>query len=199
MDATMIKKIPNYLTFGRIAAIPLFIGLMMVDSAWAAWTALIVYALACITDFFDGWLARKLDAGTPMGRFLDPIADKLLVAALLILIAWKGDRLPGVHVIPATIIMMREILVSGLREFLGPSGITVPVSRLAKWKTTVQMFALGFLIVGPVHGPTYFPYTHIHFPHMGIGWTGIWLAACITVYTGWAYMKTGVGHINNAA
>ncbi|HAU29673.1 MAG TPA: CDP-diacylglycerol--glycerol-3-phosphate 3-phosphatidyltransferase [Rhodospirillaceae bacterium] len=195
----MLKKIPNYLTFGRIAAIPLFVALMMVDASWAMWTALIVYATACITDFFDGWLARKLNAGSPLGRFLDPIADKLLVAALLILIAWNGRLDQWFSVIPATIIMMREIMVSGLREFLGPSGITIPVSRLAKWKTTVQMFALGFLIVGPKYGPDFFPYTHIPFPHMEIGLVGIWFAAILTVYTGWTYMKTGLEHMNDGA
>ncbi len=193
----MLKKIPNYLTFGRIAAIPLFVFLMMLDTYWSVWSALVVYVAACITDFFDGWLARKLDAGSPIGKFLDPIADKLLVAALIVLIAWNGRLVQWMAVVPAIIIMMREILVSGLREFLGPSGITVPVSRLAKWKTTVQMFALGFLIVGPEYGPENFPFTSIPFPHMEIGLAGIWLAAILTFYTGWNYMKTGLEHMGH--
>jgi cardiolipin synthase (CMP-forming) len=123
------------------------------------------------------------------GRFLDPIADKLLVAAILIMLAGY-DRLPGFWMIPAIVIMMREMLIAGLREFLGPHRILIPVSRLAKWKTVSQMVAIGFLIMGR-HGDVVLPHTLL------IGQIGLSIAALLTVITGWDYMVKGLAHIQH--
>jgi len=183
----MILNLPNSLTLFRIAVIPMLVGLFYVHEVWAVWAALSLYILAAITDFFDGYLARAMNQMSAFGRFLDPIADKLFVAAVLVLLA-GFDRLPGLWLIPAIIIMMREILIAGLREFLGPYKIILPVSRLAKWKTTSQMVAIGFLIVGPL-GEVILPYTLL------IGQWGLVIAAILTVVTGWDYMKTGIAHI----
>lgn len=180
-------NLPNSLTLFRIAIIPVLVGLFLTQQVWALWTALGLYTLGAITDFFDGYLARRWNQMSAFGRFLDPIADKLLIAAMLILIA-AFDRLPGMWTIPAIIIMMREMLIAGLREFLGPHRIVIPVSRLAKWKTTSQMFAMGFLIMGR-HGDEVLPHTLL------IGQIGISIAAALTIITGWDYMKKGLAHI----
>lgn len=176
----MILNLPNSLTLLRIAVIPVIVCLFYVNAVWAIWTALALYILAAVTDFFDGYLARVMNQTSAFGRFLDPIADKLLVAAVLILLAGFG-RLPDAWLIAAVVIMMRELLIAGLREFLGPHKIVVHVSRLAKWKTGLQMTAIGFLIVGP-HGDVLVPQTLL------IGQCGLVLAAVLTVVTGWSYM-----------
>lgn len=183
----MTYNIPNILTFFRIAILPLIIGLFFIPSAWAAWTALGLYTLACITDFLDGYIARKMNIVSPMGTFLDPIADKIFIASLLIVMA-GFDRLDGIWMIAAIIILSRELLVSGLREFLGPLNVKLAVSKLAKWKTTVQMIALGFLVVGN-YGDVILPYT------LEIGQIGLMIAAILTVMTGWSYLKAGLKHI----
>jgi cardiolipin synthase len=183
----MTRNIPNILTFFRIAILPIIIALFFVPEAWAAWTALGLYTLACITDFLDGYIARKMQIVSAMGTFLDPIADKIFIASLLIVMAGFG-RLDGFWLIAAIIILSRELLVSGLREFLGPMNIQLPVSKLAKWKTTVQMIALGFLVVGD-YGDVLVPYT------LEIGQYGLAIAAILTVMTGWAYLKAGLKHI----
>lgn len=180
----MVFNIPNILTMSRIAIIPLVMALFYMQTPVALWCALALFIAGGITDFFDGYLARRWNMMSAFGRFLDPIADKLLIAAMLILICAYG-RLPGLWTIPAIIIMMREMLIAGLREFLGPHRITIPVSRLAKWKTVSQMVAMGFLIMG-IHGDVVLPHTLL------IGQIGILIAAVLTVITGWDYMKKGL-------
>jgi CDP-diacylglycerol--glycerol-3-phosphate 3-phosphatidyltransferase len=182
-----MTSIPNLLTMSRIAAVPVMIAVMlMFEGATASWLAFAVYFYACVTDFFDGYVARALNEQSPLGRFLDPIADKLLVGAVLMLLAGY-DKIGGWTLLPALIILMREILVSGLREFLAELHVSVPVSRLAKWKTTIQMLALGFLIVGE-HSPEMIP-------SVMIGEFGIWAAALLTLITGYDYLRAGLKHI----
>lgn len=182
-----MQNLPNILTFFRIAILPLIIGLFFVPTAWAAWTALGLYTIACITDFFDGYLARKMQTESALGKFLDPISDKIFIASLLIVLV-GFDRIDGFWQLAAIVILARELIVSGLREFLGPMNIQLPVSKLAKWKTTVQMIALGFLVVGD-YGDVVLPYT------LEIGQWGLTLAAILTVITGWGYIKEGIKHI----
>jgi len=174
----MLTKIPNMLTIGRIAAIPLLIlALISFDAPFANWIAFSLYTVACLTDFFDGYLARVLRQQSAFGRFLDPIADKLLVASVLLALVGV-DRIQGVTVFPAAIILCREILVSGLREFLAEVRVPMPVTALAKWKTTIQMLALGFLLVGPA-GPDFWMLTTTE-----VGVIGLWGAALLTLITG---------------
>lgn len=194
----MLWNLPNILTISRIVAIPVIVALMFIAKGWAAWTALGIYTAACITDWLDGYLARLQKLESPIGKFLDPIADKLLVGALLLTMAGT-DRLTFWGLPAAIIILMREILVSGLREYLaGLKQISVPVSRLAKWKTAIQMTALGFLIVG-VWGPEsclfVIPFNQYPCPWMNIGEIGLWIAAIITAYTGWDYLRIGLRHM----
>jgi cardiolipin synthase len=184
----MIFNIPNILTFSRILAIPVVVGLVFIDPPIGNWLAFSVYASACITDFFDGYFARAWHQQSKLGRFLDPIADKLLVAAVLLMLVGI-DRVSGLTVIPAAIILCREILVSGLREFLAGVHVSLPVSRLAKWKTTLQLIALGFLLVGEA-GPDFGPFTTLQ-----IGTHGLWVAAGITLITGLDYLVAGLRHI----
>lgn len=182
-----MKNLPNILTFFRIAILPAIIALFFFPTAWAAWTALGLYTLASITDFLDGYVARAMKTESALGKFLDPISDKIFVASLLVVLV-GFDRLEGLWMIPAIIILIREFLVAGLREFLGPQNIQLPVSKLAKWKTTVQMVALGFLVVGD-YGDVLLPNTLIY------GQWGITIAAILTVITGWSYLTTGLKHI----
>jgi len=181
----MLTSLPNLLTLSRIAVIPLVVGLFYIPEAWAAYTACGLYAAACITDWFDGYLARAWAQESVIGKFLDPIADKLLVAATLIMLAGFG-RLGGLSILPAVTILLREVLVSGLREYLAGLHVGVPVTWLAKWKTAIQMVALGFLIVGD-----YAP----EVPATIIGTVGLWIAAALTFYTGWDYMRAGLTHM----
>ncbi len=183
-----MQHLPNILTFFRIAILPIIIGLFFVPESWAAWSALGLYTLASITDFLDGWIARKYNIISPIGTFLDPIADKIFIVALLIVLAGY-DRLEGLWLIPAITILIREILISGLREFLGPKNIQLPVSKLAKWKTTVQMIALGFLVVGD-YGDVILPNT-LFYGHILIS-----IAAILTIMTGWRYLIEGIKHVN---
>ena len=173
----MIKKsdIPNYLTYGRIFAIPLIIVLALMGSESLRWFALVLYALAAITDFFDGYLARKWGTISPIGQMLDPIADKLLVGALLLAFAFDGT-FNGLDIIPAIAILMREIFISGLREFLGNKKVILPVTMMAKYKTTVQMVALGLLFAEPM------------MPNIAlISDIFLWAAAIMTLITGYNY------------
>jgi cardiolipin synthase len=179
----MIFNLPNNLTILRIALIPFIAGLMFVPSFWTAWAALGLYTIACVTDWLDGYLARKMEIISAFGRFLDPIADKLLIAILLLLFAGLG-RIEGWWLIPASVIMFREVMIAGLREFLGPQNIIIHVSKLAKWKTTSQMIALGFLVVG-VYGDWLVHDTLL------IGQILLSISAILTAVTGWDYMKQG--------
>ncbi|HEX6958224.1 MAG TPA: CDP-diacylglycerol--glycerol-3-phosphate 3-phosphatidyltransferase [Ferrovibrio sp.] len=182
----MLNGLPNILTVSRILAIPAICAAFFLPHAWSAWVPLALFVAAGITDWFDGYLARKWGQMSDLGRFLDPVADKLLVAAvILMLIAF--ERIDRVTSLAAVVIMCREITVTGLREFLADLRVKVPVSRLAKWKTTVQLIALGILIVGD-YGPAALPVRLI-------GEIGIWLAAVLTLYTGWDYLQTGLRHI----
>lgn len=180
----MIFNVPNNLTLLRIALIPMIGGLMYIPEFWAAWAALGLYTVACVTDWYDGYYARKYNISSAFGRFLDPIADKLLIAVLLILFADLG-RLEGWWILPATIIMFREVLIAGLREFLGPQNIVIHVSNLAKWKTTAQMVAMGFLVVGDF-GNIVLPHTMVY------GHVLIAVAAVLTAITGYEYFKQGI-------
>jgi cardiolipin synthase len=186
----MASNLPNLLTLSRILAIGLIVGLLLLDPPLGSWLALAAYTYACVTDFFDGYLARALHQQSALGRFLDPIADKLLVSAVLLMLV-ANDRIVGPAVLPAMVILCREILVSGLREFLAGLRVSVPVSQLAKWKTTLQMIALGFLIVGDV-GPDFGPVSTSE-----IGICGLWIAAALTLITGYDYLRVGLRHMSD--
>lgn len=187
-------NLPNMLTYGRILAVPLvvlcfFLEGRLQSSDFARWTALGIFAVAGITDFFDGYLARIWKQTSNIGRMLDPIADKLLVATCLLLLAADTDRtIAGWSLWAAIIILCREILVSGLREYLADLKVSVPVTRLAKWKTTIQLFAIGFLLAGPA-GDKIFPLT------TQTGITLLWISALVTLYTGWDYFRAGLKHV----
>lgn len=184
-----MRNLPNILTVGRLLSLPLLVALMMIDAAWAAWTSLGLYTLGCITDWFDGYLARKFNLESPFGRFLDPIADKIFVAAVLMALLANG-HVSGWGVVLVILILAREFLISGLREFFGPKDIKFPVSKLAKWKTTVQMFSLGFLIMGE-YGVSVLPL------NIEIGYTLLFAATILTIMTGWVYLKEGIKHLND--
>lgn len=181
-------NLPNILTYGRVVAVPMVVGLLFwPEEDWARWTALGIFALAAITDFFDGYLARAWQQQSSLGRMLDPIADKLLVAACLLMLVFDQE-IDGFHVWAALVILLREILVSGLREFLAELRVSVPVTAVAKWKTTAQLLALGFLIAGPA-GEKVLPGCET------IGIVLLWIAAVLTLYTGWDYMKASWKHV----
>ncbi|MCS6877367.1 MAG: CDP-diacylglycerol--glycerol-3-phosphate 3-phosphatidyltransferase [Geminicoccaceae bacterium] len=179
----MLTSPPNLLTFVRIGLIPILVALFYLEGAWARWFACAVFAIAATTDYLDGWLARNRKQQSRLGRWLDPVADKLLVAAtVLALVAF--DRAP---LLPSLVILLREILISGLREYLAEARLDLPVSRLAKWKTAIQMMALGFLIVGDA-GPAWLYVEEV-------GFWGLWLAAFLTIASGWDYVHKSVGHM----
>lgn len=178
--------LPNLLTFVRIALIPVVVVLFYFDRPLSHWLAAFFFVLACITDYLDGYFARTLKQTTRFGIFLDPIADKLLVAAILLMLAGFG-RIQGINLIPAVIILCREILVSGLREFLAEVHVSVPVSQLSKWKTAIQMVALTFLIIEHIPGSP--------IPIDAIGILGLWIAALLTLITGFDYLRAGLKHM----
>lgn len=187
-------NLPNMLTYARIVAVPLvalcfFLEGRLQSSDFARWTALIIFILASVTDYFDGYLARAWQQTSNIGRMLDPIADKLLVATCLLLLAADTDRtIAGWSLWAAIIILCREILVSGLREYLAALKVSVPVSQLAKWKTAIQMIAIAFLLLGPA-GDKIVPYW------TQIGITLLWVSALVTLYTGYDYFRAGAKHI----
>jgi len=184
----MLWNVPNILTASRIMIIPVLVGLYMVGEPEGNWMAFSLYVYACVTDFFDGWLARRMDLQSSLGKFMDPIADKLLIGALIIMLMGFGP-IQGIHVLAAGVILVRELLVSGLREFLAETKVSVPVTLLAKWKTTIQMLALGFLIVGDAG-----PYLWVA-ETVNVGYVGLWLAALLTIVTGYDYLRTGLKHM----
>jgi CDP-diacylglycerol--glycerol-3-phosphate 3-phosphatidyltransferase/cardiolipin synthase len=181
-------NLPNLLTYGRVVAVPLVVAFLFWPTEyWARWTALAIYVAAAITDFFDGYLARAWSQQSSLGRMLDPIADKLLVAAVLL--ALVADKtIAGWSLWAAIVILCREILVSGLREYLAELRVSVPVSTVAKWKTAAQLVALAFLIAGPA-GAALVPAS------VEIGTVLLWVAAILTLYTGWDYMKASYDHV----
>jgi len=185
----MHYTLPNILTLGRIAAIPVIIPLLWLPGAMWAWIACAVFALAAVTDWLDGYLARARAEHSDFGRFLDPIADKLLVAAILMMLV-ATHRIDGYAVLSALVILCREIMVSGLREFLAGLRVSLPVSRLAKWKTTVQLLSIGVLIVGG-HGDAL-----LGLPVQLIGEWGLSAAALVTLVTGWDYLRAGLSHMD---
>ena len=148
----MITSLPNLLTLSRILAIPALVGAFFLQPPLANWIVLTLFVAAALTDWLDGYMARIRDEVSGLGRFLDPVADKLLVAATLLMLVYVG-QISGVTILPALVILCREITVSALREFLAEISVSVPVSKLAKWKTAVQMVAIGFLIVGDAGWP----------------------------------------------
>jgi CDP-diacylglycerol--glycerol-3-phosphate 3-phosphatidyltransferase/cardiolipin synthase len=183
-------SLPNILTYGRIAAIPVVVALLFWPGEPAMrWIALGLYVLAGVTDYLDGYLARAYSQQSSLGRMLDPIADKLLVAACLLMLVADGT-IRSWSIWAAIVILSREILVSGLREFLAEVKVSVPVSRLAKWKTAMQLVAVGFLVAGPA-GDALLP----------VGWTRqiglilLWIAAILTLVTGYDYMKASIRHL----
>ena len=195
-------NLPNILTLSRIMAIPLLAWFLW----WPGWEMgyLIAFALYClmgITDYFDGYLARTSGTVSKLGIFLDPIADKIMVAAVILVLAAQGvlngPYVGDMHVVAGLIILMREIAVSGLREFLGPLQVSVPVSKLAKWKTTFQMVSLGALILGEglPRWTMMIGEVDANIPHT-VGLVTLWGAAVLTVITGWDYLRVGLKHMD---
>ncbi|EKF20313.1 CDP-diacylglycerol--glycerol-3-phosphate 3-phosphatidyltransferase [Nitratireductor pacificus] len=187
-------NLPNLLTYARIVAVPaivlcFFLEGRLQSSDFARWSALGLFLAASITDYFDGYLARTWQQTSNIGRMLDPIADKLLVSTCLLLLAADTDRtIAGWTLWAAIIILCREILVSGLREYLAALKVSVPVTQFAKWKTAIQMVAIGFLLAGPA-GDKILPYT------TQAGIVLLWISAIVTLYTGYDYFRAGLKHI----
>ena len=196
-EAPMVKRghalaLPNLLTYGRCVAVPLVAACLF----WAdilegglslRWLALGIYIVAAVTDFFDGYLARMWSQQSAIGRMLDPIADKLLVSTSLLMMASDGT-IRGWSLWAAVVILCREILVSGLREFLADLRVSVPVTQLAKWKTATQLVAVGVLLAGPA-ADAIIPGTTL------TGIVLLWIAAILTLYTGWDYFRAGARHL----
>ena len=187
-------SLPNLLTYARIIVVPLVVLCFDLEERGkstdlARWSALGLFVFASVTDFFDGYFARAWQQTSSLGRMLDPIADKLLVSACLLLLAADGT-IAGWSIWAAIVILSREILVSGLREFLADLKVAVPVTQLAKWKTTVQMVALGFLLAGPAGDKVFYYCTET-------GLILLWIAAAITMITGWDYFRAGIAHMED--
>lgn len=194
--------LPNLLTLSRILAVPLLGFLLW----WPDWQlgyglAFALYSLMAITDYFDGYLARSSGAVSKLGVFLDPIADKIMVAAVILVLTaqgvLRGPYVGDAHVIAGLIILIREIAVSGLREFLGGLQVSVPVSKLAKWKTTFQLVALGALILGNAlpGWNVWLGHIEANVPHT-VGLATLWAAAILTLVTGWDYLRVGLKHMD---
>lgn len=211
-----LYALPNLLTYGRIAAVPVVVALMFSQSImggglWLRWVALAVFIAAGITDVLDGYFARSWDQQSLLGRMLDPIADKLLISSCLLMLAAE-ETIHGWSLLCAVIILCREILVSGLREFLAELRVSVPVTRLAKWKTTWQLVAVGFLIAGEAGDKAVsailgkdimvqLPWVTFGEPITftlnitAIGLALLWISAIVTLYTGWDYLRAGLIHL----
>lgn len=180
--------LPNLLTLSRIFAVPILAALLW-HPGWVAGYAIafVVYCIVGLTDYLDGYLARAQGTVSKLGVFLDPIADKIMVAAVILMLVHTGD-IDGWSVIPAIIILVREIAVSGLREFLADLRVSMPVSQLAKWKTTLQLVSLGALILaGALPGYYFVPV---------VGLAALWGAAVLTLVTGWDYLRVGLKHMD---
>ena len=173
-----MNNIANILTVTRLALLPFIIALLYAHSAWAAWTVLVLYIIGALTDWLDGWVARRYDQISDFGKFMDPVSDKIFVVTLLMMLV-ATHRIEHFLVLAVIIILVREFLVSGIREFLAPKGISLPVTKLAKWKTATQMIATGLLIIGPAY-----PLADL------TGGILLCAAAALTVITGWDYLKT---------
>ena len=185
--------VPNLLTLSRIFAVPILVFLLWRPTPIDYGITFILYCIVGITDYFDGYLARAQGQISRLGQFLDPIADKIMVAAVIIMLVSTRNNsgepvIHSFHIVAALIILLREIFVSGLREFLAPLNISMPVSTLAKWKTTFQLVALGALILGGA-----FP---DHSWVKDVGLISLWAAAVLTLVTGWDYLRTGLKHLD---
>jgi cardiolipin synthase len=188
----IVLNLPNLLTLSRILAVPILVALVWEPGWEAGWlAAFALYCIVGITDYFDGYLARAQGTVSKLGQFLDPIADKILVAAVILMLVGTRHEpaaIQGIHLIAALIILIREIAVSGLREFLAGLSVSIPVSRLAKWKTTFQMVALGALILAG--GVPQYDFVH------QTGVVSLWAAAILTLITGWDYLRVGLKHMD---
>ncbi|HEX8534570.1 MAG TPA: CDP-diacylglycerol--glycerol-3-phosphate 3-phosphatidyltransferase [Allosphingosinicella sp.] len=185
--------LPNLLTLSRIFAVPILVFLLWKPSWWDYAITYVLYCLVGITDYFDGYLARTQGTVSRLGQFLDPIADKIMVAAVIIMLVStrQASGVPIIHdfhIVPALIILLREIIVSGLREFLAGVQVSVPVSQLAKWKTTFQLVALGALILAGALPQWQWVHT--------VGLASLWAAAALTMVTGWDYLRVGLKHMD---
>jgi cardiolipin synthase len=181
-----MSRLPNSLTIARVALVPLFVAAFFLPGEAGLLLAFVLFVIAGATDAVDGFVARRYEAETEFGKMLDPIADKMMVSAALLMLVAAGI-VQGVQLIPALIILCREILVSGLREFLATADVSLPVTRIAKMKTTLQMVAIGALILSPVLDPM--------LPGIATAAiVGLWLAAALTLYTGVAYFQAGVAY-----
>ncbi len=185
--------LPNLLTLSRILAVPILVYLLWRPSPIDYLITFVLYCLVGITDYFDGYLARAQKTVSRLGIFLDPIADKIMVAAVIVMLVSSRQAsgepiIHDFHVVPALVILLREIIVSGLREFLAGLAVSIPVSRLAKWKTTLQLVALGALILGGA--VPYWAWVH------DVGLVSLWAAAALTMVTGWDYLRVGIRHMD---
>ena len=187
-------SLPNLLTLSRILAVPILVFLLWKPAPWDYAITFVLYCIVGITDYFDGYLARAQGQISKLGQFLDPIADKIMVAAVIIMLmaSRKADGDPPIvenwAVVPALVILLREIIVSGLREFLAPLNVSMPVSALAKWKTTLQLVALGALILSGAFPAQ--PWMHM------VGLASLWAAAALTLVTGYDYLRIGLKHMD---
>jgi len=186
-------SLPNLLTLSRIIAVPLLVFLLWRPAPVDYAITFALYCVVGITDYLDGYLARAWGSISKLGQFLDPIADKIMVAAVMVMLisSRKANPVPeisGLHLIPALVILLREIIVSGLREYLAGLQVSVPVSALAKWKTTLQLVALGALILGGAI--PHAPWIHL------VGIVCLWAAAALTLVTGYDYLRVGLRHMD---
>lgn len=176
-------NLPNLLTLFRLGLLPFIILLLFIPASWAAAVALTLYAIGAATDWLDGYIARKYDQVSEFGTFIDPISDKIYVVTIMLMLV-ATDRVGALGTVLIIAILVREFAISGLREYLGPKDIQVPVSKLAKWKTSAQMVAIGFLIIAPYLFGGWF-----------IGIIALIGATALTLYTGWDYLKIGFEHM----
>jgi cardiolipin synthase (CMP-forming) len=186
-----MSSLPNALTLARIALVPLFVAAFFLPGDNGRWVVFVLFCLGGLTDAVDGMIARRFDAESSFGRMLDPIADKLIVSAALLMLASDGT-LRAIHLVPALVILCREILVSGLREFLAGADVSLPVTRVAKLKTVVQMVAIGALIASSASERSLPGVTNAAL-------FGMWIAAGLTFYTGVAYLQAGLRHAREDA
>lgn len=185
-DPNALPSVPNLLTLSRIALIPIIMAAFYTDNHVGRWVATLAFISACFTDFLDGYVARLWSQTSRFGQFFDPVADKLLVASTLLMLVGFG-RIRPVSFLPAIIILCREILVSGLREYLSDIQVKMPVTKLAKWKTAAQMIAISLLLIGDIS-----PFgTAVNM----IGELLLWIAALLTLITGYAYLKANLRHM----
>lgn len=187
-EGAVLSSLPNLLTLSRILAVPGLVALMWGRNPWEWLGAAGLYGLAAITDYFDGYLARAQGTVSKVGIFLDPIADKIMVAAVIVMLV-DAQILHGWSVIAGLVILLREIIVSGLREYLAGLAVSVPVSQLAKWKTAAQLVALGALIMAGTK--PILPWL----PALEVGLVTLWIAAILTLVTGYDYLRTGLRHM----